>query len=223
LQEFLQKNTYKINLKFKSLNLRKEEMRMFKMLNKFNYGVLALLGLLPTFFAPLEISAAPEINDKKLQFKNMLDQTTHTFAIDTKDCHKKHAELSFGINALLFNLNNNTISGTIRARVFSPDGKDTVLGKIPFGPLSGSTSIPIIFPPKFVKDSESHGQYTTVIDIHCDNAQNNPFSVNLIGEVLVLNLKRETSTSVNFFDIDFVSTAPNFQLTVPYYFHRFHR
>lgn len=130
-------------------------------------------------------------------------------------CHEKG--LSFGINAILFNLSGDPISGVVEARIFNPSGKETFLGAIEFNSETSGPFIPLIFPIKHAKHSKEFGEYRAVIDIYCNESSLGLLSANLIGELLVL--KKDFATSVNFIDLDIISSASNFQVTIPYYKH----
>lgn len=197
--------------------------QVIKSLNNVTIGFLAILSVL--FFHQGVFADAPSASEKAEQFRQLINQGQYKATYQAKkhshsssSSSSSSEELSIGILSLLLNFSEEPISGTVKVTVYNPEGKHTFLGWTNFS-LDSGDSTPIIFYPQPIEDSDEHGTYLTVIDIYT-SGNNDLFGLGLFGEVLAYNPENPEGTAVNFFDIDFISPVPNFQITVPYVWHR---
>lgn len=190
---------------------------MHSTIRNYSLAGLSTLGLLAACFSPSSISANGD-SGRHACYHNWRN------GLNFEHCwHKKG--LSFEITALLFNLSPTLtpITGVAEARIFSPEGKETFLGRIEFSSLGFLDFTPLIFDWKHARGSKSSGEYHAVIDIFCEEGGPDLLSVNLIGSVSVFKQSYEfirgIETAVSFIDLDFNTTAHNFQINTSFYNH----
>lgn len=195
---------------------------MCKVIRSLNALTIGFLAMLPMLFFHQSVSAdAPTASEKAEQFRQLIDDGLYKKTLSYKhSCSSSDECLAIGLLSLLFNFSDEPLSGLIKVSVYNPEGKRTILGTTVFGPLEPGDGTPIIFNPKPIKDSGRHGSYTTVIDIYSSDTIDTPIGLSFFGEVIAYDGMNPFGTAVNFIDVDFIAPTPNFQINVPYFWHK---